>query len=63
MNNLGIELKDDELDALLVDVDKNFDGQIDIDEFIDFVTKYSDGSNELSSNALLSIRKAKKFSI
>ena len=46
-----------------MDVDKNFDGKIDIDEFIDFINKHAEGSNELSNNALLSIRKAKKFSI
>ena len=62
--NLGIDLKREELQALVKEIDVNKNGKIDIDEFIDFMSNSDehDFADPLANTAVLNIKKYKKLS-
>jgi Ca2+-binding EF-hand superfamily protein len=53
--NLGVDIRKDELTALMQEIDKNNNNLIDIDEFIDFLKSNYSGDNQLVQNALFNV--------
>lgn len=62
-HNLGVHVKEDELDALFQEIDQDKSGTVDIDEFIYFIQKNQSGMSGKAAAAVMNIKGARRISL
>ncbi|CAD8196479.1 unnamed protein product [Paramecium pentaurelia] len=61
--NMGVQIKNEELEDLFIEIDEDKSGSIDIDEFIYFIQKNQSGMSAKASAAVMNIKGSRRISL